>query len=450
MSGDRRYLTALVDFVEDWKAENPLGRGINWRVPMEAGIRAANLSVALAVLSRDQEMLKGASGVIGPLLNEHGAFVSKNLEAGPGPPTNHLLVGAAGLALTGATMSNGSWLRRSRRILEREAVRQVPQDGAHVEASPSYHRFCMEALACASWAFRAIGAQDSAIDEAVARMSRFVSAYTRPDGSAPELGDADDGRFIVATGMLTHERSHHAYLAWLLPPGTDHPQFGQSQAQTFGGYAFLRNGEEWASFRCGGFGKYGGHAHADQLHTTWSLGGANVLLDAGTGSYKGDPDLRNHLRSAEMHNAPLVDSREPNRWTRDDIFYMSDNTKGELTLVDENTAIGSHHGYPGIAVSRQAQLGNGLTLTDKIGGAGEHHISWRFLVDGDWETTGRSSARGTKDGNEFEFSWPKEIEGSLTEVTRSPAYGEVRAIQALDLKWHGRIPVEFSFRIGPA
>ena len=53
----------------------------------------------------------------------------------------------------------------------------------------------------------------------------------------------------------------------------------------------------------------GGHAHADALSLTFSVGGVPLLIDPGTGCYTTDPALRDRLRSTALHNTLTLDDR---------------------------------------------------------------------------------------------------------------------------------------------
>jgi len=56
-----------------------------------------------------------------------------------------------------------------------------------------------------------------------------------------------------------------------------------------------------------GFRGLGGHGHVDALSLVATLGGHAALVDSGTGSYTGDPALRNRLRDVPAHSTLVLD-----------------------------------------------------------------------------------------------------------------------------------------------
>jgi hypothetical protein len=56
-----------------------------------------------------------------------------------------------------------------------------------------------------------------------------------------------------------------------------------------------------------GFRGRGGHGHLDAMSFEATLGGKVVVRDSGTGSYSGDPSVREELRSARAHTVVMCD-----------------------------------------------------------------------------------------------------------------------------------------------
>src|SRR5262249_44688260 len=89
-------------------------------------------------------------------------------------------------------------------------------DGCDHEASIPYHRLVTELFICGLAAAEAL-VPDAVSDEdreRLDRMLQFVRDYTRPDGLAPQVGDADDGRFLPLLDYGRRDpRSHHHLFA---------------------------------------------------------------------------------------------------------------------------------------------------------------------------------------------------------------------------------------------
>src|SRR5205823_5973496 len=72
-----------------------------------------------------------------------------------------------------------------------------PADGVDYEASTAYHRLVSELFLFPALYREALGLPVAdAYRDRVAAAARFVAAYTKPDGSAPAWGDADDARLM--------------------------------------------------------------------------------------------------------------------------------------------------------------------------------------------------------------------------------------------------------------
>jgi Heparinase II/III N-terminus len=190
--------------VESWQAANPLGMGINWAMPMEVAIRATNWMFA-ASFFHDASELDGAfwQGFMRTLW-QHGRFLEYNLEY-VRHNANHFMSNAMGLVVLGAyfhdteNLSNDSkrWFLKGKAFMEKEILRQFYLDGVNYEKSTSYHRFVVEMCTIA---FAAAERIDSPFQvqhyERLSRANSYIFAYSRADGSAPRIGDTDNGRVL--------------------------------------------------------------------------------------------------------------------------------------------------------------------------------------------------------------------------------------------------------------
>ena len=50
LTGDRKYREALQSLLTDWIVRNPLGKGVNWTVAMEAALRGISLCLTMELL----------------------------------------------------------------------------------------------------------------------------------------------------------------------------------------------------------------------------------------------------------------------------------------------------------------------------------------------------------------------------------------------------------------
>lgn len=219
--------TQLVDFI----THNPPGRGVQWACAMDAGIRVANVLLALDILATGAAALSPpAHSLVTASVHAHAAFIVSNLEWTPVARTNHYLADVCGLLWAAAHLEGSdeadSWLCLAARELQAETRRQFDRDGAAGEGSTSYHRLSAEMvtwstavlLALPDERVRALRFRPRHIADAplplrrpapaaedvipgrahlgtVARMPDLTKAITR-DGRVALIGDNDSGRFV--------------------------------------------------------------------------------------------------------------------------------------------------------------------------------------------------------------------------------------------------------------
>ncbi|HUB08397.1 MAG TPA: alginate lyase family protein [Myxococcales bacterium] len=347
--------------VDDWIAKNPPGFGVNWACTMDVAMRATSLAWAYALL---HERLAAAfhRAFLGSML-EHGRFIAANLEDGGPFVGNHFLADVSGLAFLAQTFpafrEAARWSEVARDALEREIRRQILPDGADFEASTSYHRLVFELLLLPALLGRR-NARDfsSGYWERLRAMAVYDATLQNAAGFVPQFGDNDSGRGfrLVPRPDLDHGylnalaaaalgdpglcagRSPDAEAAFLAgPEAFERIEVGggarpRSSAFPDGGAFVLRRGEVELFIRCGdkGQGGLGGHAHNDALSFELSVAGQRLVVDPGTGSYTGDPALRNRLRGTRAHSTVVVDGREQCPMAEDDLFALPD----RLRLVE--------------------------------------------------------------------------------------------------------------------
>jgi hypothetical protein len=232
--------------VRDWIAQNPPRFGVNWACTMDVGIRIANWLIAFDLFRAGGAQFDASfERLFARSVAEHAAHIAGNLEWSETRRANHYLGNIAGLLFAAMYLTPGArsdtWLLFAALELDVEAARQFLDDGGHFEASTSYHRLCAEMLAvCAVFlsrvpeqriagAFSAVHAggipsgpgfsvaavrdvrsryeRNGALlgphfHERLARAAEMTRNLTRRDGSVPQIGDDDSGRFLRLSGWV--------------------------------------------------------------------------------------------------------------------------------------------------------------------------------------------------------------------------------------------------------
>jgi uncharacterized heparinase superfamily protein len=256
------------------------------------------------------------------------------------------------------------------------------------------------------------------------RMCEYVEAYTKPDGLAPLVGDADDGRvqnlgtqaigdhrYLLSNAAVMFRRADFKVRAgefadesfWTFGPdglaswralaSTAAPV--RSAAFFDGGFFVLRAGASHAFIDCGDVGMHGrgGHGHNDILSFELVLDGANLVTDCGAYLYTASREWRNAFRSTAFHNGVQVDGEEVNRFVGPDALWQLRNDAHPLggSLSSSSRADrfrGSHDGYTRLAEPvthvRECVLDRSaprFVVRDTLTGEGAHALTWRFHLD---------------------------------------------------------------------
>lgn len=358
LTGDERYAREYRAEIEDWLAANPFAYSVNWACAMDVALRAINWIWGFQFMAesdacRDtrfrRDLLRS--------LFLHGAFVARHLERGA-VNGNHYLSDGAGLVFLGTlfrhTSQGQQWLATGRSIVLDEMPLQVSADGVDFEQSTSYQRLVLELFLTSYLLLERAGetVPSSHLDR-LSRMLDFVAAYTKPNGLAPLIGDADDGRvqklgqqrlndhrYLLSTGAVRFGRADLKRAAgmfwsesfWLLGPAGaaafDRLPFDAAVAESTafeeGGFYVLRNPSSHVIIDCGEVGMrgLGGHGHNDITSFELFLNGINVVSDCGAYLYTASREWRNRFRSTSFHNVAQVGGEELNRFIGPDALWQ--------------------------------------------------------------------------------------------------------------------------------
>jgi hypothetical protein len=440
---------------------------------MEAGIRSINLIAAFEMFRHSRLLSDDAICLVLKLLLAHGRFIRANLERSHFGSSNHYLANLIGLMAIGAAFPELKpglqWLRFARRELEREISVQVLDDGVDWEGSTAYHRLVLEMLALGWLLSEAAGASLShGYRSRVESMFEFVRCYLKPDGTAPTIGDSDDGRLLKFRERLAADQGY------LLPLGaalTGNGAFKQSSkpdeetiwwlganglrafealpipaqpvqsAQFPASQIFIqRNEEMYALMDCGDHGirGRGSHAHSDALSFELAAYGTTFLRDPGTYAYSASECRRNLFRSTAYHNTVRIDRKDISRIVPGRMFALGANVKPKinqwLSTAERDIIDAEHHGYAKLAhplthrrvLTFEKREGFWL-LRDVFSGEGEHRFEFFFNFDAGLEVSLFDGVRVTASGaaSSLAIVPVSELAFDARVVSRwvSPAYG---------------------------
>jgi hypothetical protein len=274
-------------------------------------------------------------------------------------PNTHLTGEALALYVVGQAFPElaacDRWVATGRRTLLLEIDRQILADGGHAERSTHYQRYTLDFYLLALMTARRAGDVDAAraFAGAATRLADFMRVIADDEGRLPLIGDDDGGMLWPLAGRECNDvRDSLAVAAvaldrpdlapwgipeeafWIAAPEamqfakhanpigcTPHdPMVGDAARTLLGprsqtladtGYVVIRDAKGGhAVFDTGAHGYMnGGHAHADALSLTLSVGHRPFLVDPGTSTYTMDPRLRDRMRGSLNHNTVSIDGR---------------------------------------------------------------------------------------------------------------------------------------------
>jgi hypothetical protein len=417
---------AFWQLAASFREANPPGRGVHWMCGQEAAFRVLAWCFALAALAADPATTPERVGWMVTMLAAHGLRIEANLAFALSQKNNHGINEALGLWTLGTLFPGlaaaARWERRGRALLEREARRQIADDGSYVQHSLNYHRLILESF---SWALRlgdlAGRPFSAALRERVGRAAELLLALTdEAAGRAPNYGSNDGARLLPLHGCdfgdqrpalglaLWVTRGRRAFApgpwdelaVWLCGQAPLAARLNQTPlaarlnqapsadlAAPEGGYYTLRAGTSWAFTRCATYRDR--PAQADLLHVDLWWRGANVLGDPGTFAYDAPPPWNNGLAGTAVHNAPAVDGRDQMErgprfvwlgWPHGRLLRSGASPDGAVRWLE-----GEHDGYVrrlGV-VHRRTLLHAGedfWLIVDDLLGTGPHDLAWCWLL----------------------------------------------------------------------
>lgn len=444
---EEKYADFAKRLIHDFLLKNPLSKGIHWQSPLEVALRACNLALAWYFL-KDTPAWKHEAWqkTFLTAIAEHGKFLLRNLEYGPGFNTNHLIGNFTGLFFLGILFPQfreaRKWKAKARSGLEEQMEEQVGSDGVSYEASIAYHRFVTELFGCCALLARENEVSFSQnFSFRLEKMFVFIHSYTKPNGLSPMLGDSDDGRLFLFEDYFDWNPQDHTHLFWLEKElfqkdgGVAPVSRGFHDAHMY----IMRKNDWYLLIHGGGIGQKGngGHGHNDALSFELAVDGEDFIIDPGTYAYNINPATRRHFRSTSQHNTVEVDGEEQNRFRKDTVFGMHEDAHPQLNRWEStemfDTFDGQHDGYKRLrnpVMHRRTihfdKKKMAITITDYCTTNGRHELQWNFhFAPGVSVHKNGNDIVAAKNGKTITVQLPQELAPSarIHEDFVSPRYG---------------------------
>jgi hypothetical protein len=428
-TGEGRFAAEAVAQLRGWMDQCPFGRGMNWRSPLELGIRLINWVWTV-------ELIRGSGLVSGEFQDRllHNVYlhlweITRKYSRGSSA-NNHLIGEAAGVFVASSFFRMlpdvDRWRDESRDLLCREIIAQSYDDGCTREQAFGYHLFVLQFYLVAGLVGRRTGRDfPQAYWQRLEKMFAFAAAMLEGGERAPMFGDADDGYVLdlggrtigfrgwVGAAAIVFGRSDFKALCpeypepalWLLGqenrptfdalPSPPAPVVG-SRAFADSGYYLLQCGAEAGGapamsvlVDCGelGYTSIAAHGHADALSFSLRVNGRDVFVDPGTYDYFTFPEWRTHFRSTRAHNTVVVDGVDQSLMVGSFMWGKRANARclAWAPSPGGGRIVAEHDGYRRLrdpVVHRRSLELDGqtrrLTIRDDLETAGSHSVAIAF------------------------------------------------------------------------
>lgn len=336
INGKNSSLLPFESVVDDWIKNNRAAYGVNWSCSMEVSIRAVNLSIAyLVTYNKLKDDLRSK---IYLSLVEHSKFIERFPEVSD-VNGNHYLSNLMGAHVIN-TVIYSTDLRRVSESAERfalEAQRQFDLDGCHFEASPVYHRLCLEMVAvvvACSVSIRNCTLSVKKLLDILEKGLDFCESISS-NYKLPVIGDCDSGHvfwfgsdarsyldleqfFYMVTGKRNRYESIEEKAAWLASIagvncrdwlGDKCSSSRKNNLETFSksGFVSTHNDGLLSVMRVGPQGLKGraSHDHDDALSIWTTFNERDILVEEGCHSYTLDRVIRDRNICSRAHNLLL-------------------------------------------------------------------------------------------------------------------------------------------------
>jgi hypothetical protein len=316
---------------------NQLNCGPHFKCSQEIALRVLNWIFALYYYRNSKSLDDSLFSLILNSIYDQTVHVRKNLSfASIAVRNNHIISEALVLYTVGTLFpwlhKSEEWKKTGKKILEREGLYQIYDDGSYLQHSHNYHRVVLQLY---TWALRIAKVNDDSFsDPLINRLHSAVeflySMQNESTGRMPNYG-ANDGSWFFPLNSCAYNDYRPQIDALnvvlsnssLYEPGKwneDLLWFGIDSGKRIkttinlkniisyktGGYFILQSNEMKSIIRCASFRNR--PAHSDNLHLDLWYKDSNIICDRGSFSYNSSPEVISMFLPSMVHNTASVDN----------------------------------------------------------------------------------------------------------------------------------------------
>ena len=398
-----------------WLNSNQPNIGHNYVCGQECAIRIMAMCFGLFVFAKSSYSTSEKIESILKAIYVHADRIEKNISYAISTKTNHSITEAAGIYTVGLLFpffkKSENWKNKGKKILVKEGLRQIYDDGSYIQHSMNYHRLMLQAYI---WVLRLADINNEqfpeVLTERVKKAVDFIYQLQDDDsGRVPNYG-ANDGALIIPLNNCDYldyrpviQSGYYLFnqtklyesgpwdedSTWLFSrESLKNKRAGVPKVNLKaceGGYYTIRNKDSWAMMRCHSFKDRPGHA--DMLHLDLWWKGVNILRDSGSYLYNCPEKWQKYFMGTSSHNTVVVDDKD--QMVKGNLWNWFEWTKSKFLGLSEKDGVtkmsGAHYGYE--------RLGNNIIhkrdvyaadnywiIVDSISGQGKHkaELNWQL------------------------------------------------------------------------
>lgn len=395
---NEKYVRAYWEQIEHWLRENPYELGINWKCGQEISFRSFAWIFGLYAFLDSPQTTNDRIFMLIKNLYYNALHIEKNIDfAIKAVQNNHAISEAACLFTVGVLFpflkDSQKLLTKGRKILEKEGLKQIYEDGSYIQHSSNYHRLMLQDYL---WCYRLAELNNIKFFSILTHRLRLAVdfLYQMQDeitGMVPNYGSNDGAlvfplstcdylnykpqlntmNYLINGKKLYETGKHEEDLLWFCGiEAINSKEISQRIRETkgfgIGGYYVIRGKDSFGMIRCAKLKRRPGHA--DMLHFDLWYKGINILTDVGSYSYNPEDKYKDYFTATKNHNTITVnDQNQTRKGPRFLTIDWADGYINEFTIAEDRVFFsGFHTAYKNTHTRKIEYKENCYIITDEI------------------------------------------------------------------------------------